>query len=91
MGVSLPLAPLPEYPLSRGAGAAGAGFLPAGRLAGGAGGVGFPRVALTGAPLQAHGGVHEEQLVVLEEVLVWVGIPVGRLKEPTQMRRNLDA
>ena len=36
---------LPEYPLSRAAGA-GAGFLPTGRFAGGTGGVGFPRVPL---------------------------------------------
>lgn len=35
------LAPEPEYPLSRGA-AGGAGFFPAGRLDGGAGGTGLP-------------------------------------------------
>ena len=37
------LAPLPAYPLSRAAGAGGAVFLAAGRLAGGAGGTGFAR------------------------------------------------
>lgn len=41
--------PLFEYPLSLGAATGAAVFLPAGRLAGGAGGVGLPLVAV--APL----------------------------------------
>jgi len=49
-GVSVPLTPLFEYPLSRGAGG-GAGFFPAGRFAGGAGGVGLPRTPPFRAPL----------------------------------------
>jgi len=44
------LAPEPEYPLSRGA-AAGAGFFPAGRFDGGAGGTGLPLVAAPLTPL----------------------------------------
>lgn len=44
------LAPDPEYPLSRGA-AGGAGFFPAGRLDGGAGGTGLPLVAVPLTPL----------------------------------------
>lgn len=42
---SLPLPPPFEYPLSLGAGV-GKGFFPAGRFAGGAGGVGFPFAAV---------------------------------------------
>lgn len=49
------LAPLPEYPLSRGAGA-GAGFFPAGRFAGGTGGPGLPFAAGVGTTLVAGGG-----------------------------------